>query len=307
MAQSKKEFDCNQVISNESSEASTSEVPGSENQASRPLNSRDDLSNPSSTLVSKRGFETSIQHPRYQIVQQIGEGGMGVVLHARDRFLQRDVAIKVLSEDRLHSQVFVDKFIEEAQIASQLQHPSIVPIHDIGKLDDGRPFFAMKLVKGQTLERLLDTRSSLDENQQRLIFVFGQVCQAIAVAHSKSVIHRDLKPANIMVGRYDEVQVMDWGLAKILPLPKTISAQSENTSTNGSASEIIGSEEPSVLAPMDENPLPAATSSISGLDEVSRRTKDLDINERDRSAIVKSGTLDQTVIQSIRFSVRDMP
>src|SRR5262249_1492428 len=108
------------------------------------------------------------------------------------------------------------RFVEEAQVCGQLQHPAIVPVHDLGRLEDGRPFFAMKLVKGRTLAELLQERASRSEDLPRFLGIFEQVCQALAFAHSNGVIHRDLKPANVMVGAFGEVQVMDWGLAKVL-------------------------------------------------------------------------------------------
>ncbi len=107
------------------------------------------------------------------------------------------------------------RFIEEAQIGGQLQHPGVVPVYDIGRFGD-RPFFTMKLVKGQTLAALLSERSDPAADRPRLLSIALQVTQALAYAHAKGVIHRDLKPANVMVGAFGEVQVMDWGLAKVL-------------------------------------------------------------------------------------------
>lgn len=167
--------------------------------------------------LPKVSAESEISHRRYEPIGLIGRGGMGEVHRVRDRQLQRELAMKVLSRSHSSDPAFVDRFIEEAQIAAQLQHPGIVPVHDIGKLDDGRPFFTMKLVKGETLESLLAHRKQLEETQDHWLNIFSRVCQAVAYAHSKGVIHRDLKPSNVMVDRYGEVQVMDWGLAKILP------------------------------------------------------------------------------------------
>src|SRR5262249_2630896 len=100
-----------------------------------------------------------------------------------------------------------------------LQHPGVVPVHELGE-HEGRPYLAMKLVRGQTLARLLAARSSPAQDQARFLGVFEQVCQTVAYAHSQGVIHRDLKPANVMVGAFGEVQVMDWGLAKVLDTPE---------------------------------------------------------------------------------------
>src|SRR5262249_5238598 len=107
-------------------------------------------------------------------------------------------------------------FVEEAQIGGQLQHPGVVPVHELGQLPDGRPYFTMKLVRGRTLVALLQARATPAEDLPRWLDVFVQVCQTVAYGHSKGVLHRDLKPANIMVGAFGEVQVMDWGLAKVL-------------------------------------------------------------------------------------------
>jgi serine/threonine-protein kinase len=152
---------------------------------------------------------------RYELGEAIGRGGMGEVLCARDPQLGRELAIKVLREDHGHPEL-LRRFVEEAQVCSQLQHPGIVPVHDLGTLPDGRPFFAMKLVRGRTLTELLRARVAPSDDLPRLLAVFEQVCQAVAYAHSKGVIHRDLKPGNVMVGAFGEVQVMDWGLAKVL-------------------------------------------------------------------------------------------
>ena len=99
----------------------------------------------------------------------------------------------------------------------QLQHPGIAPVYELGQFADQRPFFSMKLVKGQTLSKLLSERGKADDDRGRFLGIFEQICQTMAYAHSRGVLHRDLKPANIMVGMFGEVQVMDWGLAKVLP------------------------------------------------------------------------------------------
>src|SRR5262249_102565 len=108
------------------------------------------------------------------------------------------------------------RFLDEARITAQLQHPGIPPVFEVGRLSDARPYLAMKLIKGRTLEELLRERSGLAADRGRFLSVFQQVCQAVGYAHSKHILHRDLKPANVMVGAFGEVQVMDWGLAKVL-------------------------------------------------------------------------------------------
>jgi tetratricopeptide (TPR) repeat protein/tRNA A-37 threonylcarbamoyl transferase component Bud32 len=152
----------------------------------------------------------------YQFLGEIARGGMGVILKGHDTDLGRDVAVKVLDQRLANRPEVVQRFVEEAQIGGQLQHPGIVPVYELGTMKDQRPFFTMKLVKGRTLATLLTERESPSANRQRLIAVFESVCQTMAYAHSRGVVHRDLKPANIMVGAFGEVQVVDWGLAKVL-------------------------------------------------------------------------------------------
>jgi len=152
---------------------------------------------------------------RYQLSGEIARGGMGAVLRGRDVDLGRDLAVKVLLEKHAGKPEIARRFIEEAQIGGQLQHPGVVPVYDIGRFGN-RPFFTMKLVKGQTLAHLLATRTDPTQDRPRLLGIAMQVCQTLAYAHAKGVIHRDLKPANVMVGAFGEVQVMDWGLAKVL-------------------------------------------------------------------------------------------
>jgi tetratricopeptide (TPR) repeat protein/tRNA A-37 threonylcarbamoyl transferase component Bud32 len=150
----------------------------------------------------------------YQLLGEIARGGMGIVYRCRDSTLQRDLAVKVLQKSFMSRPLIVQRFLEEARIAGQLQHPGIVPIHAVGKTDDGRPYFTMKLVRGRTLSDLLRERHDPSHDLSRFLKIFEQIAQTIAYAHSCRVIHRDLKPANVMVGAFGEVQVMDWGLAK---------------------------------------------------------------------------------------------
>jgi len=154
--------------------------------------------------------------PRLQLLGEIARGGMGAILKGRDVDLGRDLAVKVLLEEHRGKTELAQRFIEEAQIAGQLQHPGITPIYELGVFADGRPYFTMKLVKGQTLAALLAARKDALDDRPRFLGVFAQVCQTLAYAHARGVIHRDLKPSNVMVGAFGEVQVMDWGLAKVL-------------------------------------------------------------------------------------------
>jgi serine/threonine protein kinase len=153
---------------------------------------------------------------RYRVSGEIARGGIGVVLKGRDVDLGRDVALKVLRAEHSANSSLARRLVEEAQIGGQLQHPGILPIYELGLDSSRRPFFAMKLVRGRTLADIIEGRKSPDEDHARFLGIFEQLCHAIAYAHARGVIHRDLKPANVMVGSFGEVQVVDWGLAKVL-------------------------------------------------------------------------------------------
>jgi hypothetical protein len=181
---------------------------------------RDEVSQDAATLLPGQSSQVPLgkrdSDSRYQLQGEIARGGMGAILKGRDNDLGRELAIKVLLDSHKDNANVVRRFLEEAQIGGQLQHPGIVPVYELGQFADDRPFFSMKLVKGQTLSSFLRKRQNLAEDRTRFLGIFQQVCQTLAYAHSRGVIHRDLKPANIMVGAFGEVQVMDWGLAKVL-------------------------------------------------------------------------------------------
>jgi len=166
----------------------------------------------SPVLVRRPGPGAVEDDSRYQILGEIARGGIGVIYKGRDKDLNRDIALKVLRPEYAQREDVLQRFVEEAQVAGQLQHPGIVPVYGLGLQADGRPSFAMKLIKGQTLAELLDS----NPRDIDLLAVFEQVAQTMAYAHSRGVIHRDLKPANVMVGAFGEVQVVDWGFAKVL-------------------------------------------------------------------------------------------
>ncbi|HVK10392.1 MAG TPA: SUMF1/EgtB/PvdO family nonheme iron enzyme [Gemmataceae bacterium] len=164
----------------------------------------------------------------FELLDEIGRGGMGVVFRARDTALVRDVAVKLLQDRYSVASHAARRFVEEAKITGQLQHPGIPPVHEVGVLPDGRPFLVMKLIKGRTLAYLIAEGVA---NRGSLIAAFEQVCQAVAYAHNHGVVHRDLKPANVMVGAFGEVQVMDWGLAKFRSETRAESADASAAST----------------------------------------------------------------------------
>jgi predicted ribosomally synthesized peptide with SipW-like signal peptide len=181
--------------------------------------------------------------PRYRLEEELARGGMGIIYRATDETLGREVAVKVLQEKFAPDSGIARRFDDEARIAAQLQHPAIPPVHAVGTLPDGRPFLAMKLIKGSTLAQLLASRPDPAHERGRFIAVFEQVCQALACAHAHHVIHRDLKPANIMVGAFGEVQVMDWGLAKVLASQERQGVQDDPQATRA-GTEVVSLREP---------------------------------------------------------------
>ncbi|HEV3263121.1 MAG TPA: serine/threonine-protein kinase, partial [Gemmataceae bacterium] len=183
---------------------------------SAPEPDRADPNPAASVSVAALASPSRLNAGRYQMIVEIAHGGMGVIWRATDTTLGREVAIKVLLDRFAPDSGTARRFADEARITAQLQHPAIPPVHDYGQLPDDRPFLAMKLIKGRTLEELLQQRSDPAADRSRFVAVFEQVCQAVAYAHAHQVIHRDLKPGNVMVGSFGEVQVMDWGLAKVL-------------------------------------------------------------------------------------------
>jgi eukaryotic-like serine/threonine-protein kinase len=148
---------------------------------------------------------------KYVVRERIGHGGMGTVYRALDRELGREVAIKVLNAADAPSGL-AKRMIREARTLARLEHPGIVPVHDVGTLADGRVFYVMKLVRGKRL----DEHASANVSTTDLLRAFERICDAVGFAHAHDVIHRDLKPENVMVGPFGEVLVMDWGVAKVL-------------------------------------------------------------------------------------------
>ncbi len=171
--------------------------------------------------------------PGYELLEVVGRGGMGVVYRARDLALDREVAVKLLLDRYAPGSPVAARFLDEARITAQLQHPGIPAVYQVGTLPGGRPFLAMKLIKGQTLDALLKAKAPMDA-----LAVFGAVSQAVGYAHAHGVIHRDLKPANVMVGAFGEVQVMDWGLAKVLARREPPRPEGDPEATLGTATEI---------------------------------------------------------------------
>ena len=166
-------------------------------------------------MLKPLGPQVARDAGKYVVQGELGRGGVGAVHKGHDQDLGRDVAMKFLHDRYKDEPAILHRFVEEAQIGGQLQHPGIVPVYDLGMVD-GRPFFAMKLVKGQTLAKKLAERESPSAGRRTFLAIFEDVCQTLAYAHARGVVHRDLKPANIMIGSFGEVQVVDWGMGKVL-------------------------------------------------------------------------------------------
>jgi serine/threonine protein kinase len=182
------------------------------------------------------GAPSGLWGGRIQVLEEVGRGGMARVLRAVDTKLRRELALKVTLGSRQElPREHLARFVEEAQITAQLEHPNVMPMHDLGVDPEGHAYFSMKLIRGQSLENIIEKRQAGDEQTltefglRRLLDVFLQVCQAMEYAHSRAVVHRDLKPGNVMVGDFGEVLVMDWGVAKLLDRPQTASAVSTKT------------------------------------------------------------------------------
>jgi len=179
------------------------------------------------SLTSKFGGDRSPVR-RYVYREEVARGGMGAILRIWDKDLRRTLAMKVMlgsgadlpGADAPLDERMLSRFLEEAQITGQLDHPGIVPVHELGLDADGRVYFTMRYVRGEDLKQILDRLAEGDGGEEwtqiRLLGVVQRICEAVAFAHSKGVVHRDLKPANVMVGRFGETYVMDWGLARVL-------------------------------------------------------------------------------------------
>jgi serine/threonine protein kinase len=185
-------------------------------------------SGPPASVPVHTAAPDAASHPRYVIIGEAGKGGMAVVHIARDLELIRKVALKRLAGSAAAHEEVQARFLREVQISAQLDHPNIVPVYGLEVGPDGVPAYAMKLVEGQTLEEFLKETRAFHERDEApdeahalpaRIEHFLKVCDAIAYAHDKGVVHRDLKPTNVMIGRHNEIYVMDWGICRVLRLP----------------------------------------------------------------------------------------
>ncbi len=172
--------------------------------------------------LADEGRDRPTDEPRYAIGTELGRGGAGVVVGARDADIGRTVAMKTLRAGKRSERREVKRFLDEARIAGQLEHPSVVPVYDLGALPDGQPFYTMRIVERRTLREVIGglADEAVDRTRHewplsRLCHVMVQVSRALAYAHERGVVHRDVKPENILLGRFGEVYVADWGVAKV--------------------------------------------------------------------------------------------
>jgi serine/threonine-protein kinase len=179
---------------------------------------------------------------RYELLGELGRGGMGTVYAGRDKQLDRRVALKVLNILDPGGQG-AERMAEEARVLARLEHPGIVPVHDLGTLPDGRIFYAMKLVDGTRLDAYAKTGATLNERLR----LFSRICETVAFAHAHGIIHRDLKPENIMVAQFGEVLVLDWGVAKIAGIEREYSSLDCAARSHTASGTVIGT--PGYMAP----------------------------------------------------------
>jgi serine/threonine-protein kinase len=194
-------------------------------------------------IVGDRPELVSREKARYETTRRLGEGAMGEVLGADDNDIGRPVALKRLRPE-LGSPAMLARFVEEIRTVGGLEHPNIVPIHDVGVDAGGEYYFVMKYVDGETLESIIEKLAAGDRDYHarfpfaRRVEVFKGILEALAFAHARGVIHRDIKPANVMVGRFGEVVLMDWGIAKRIRGGDGVALDISTSSTAASAPAI---------------------------------------------------------------------
>jgi len=205
---------------------------------------------------------------KYEVGSVVAAGGMGAILSARDLNIRRTVAMKVMLDPKGADRTQVLRFLEEAQVTGQLEHPGIVPVYELGANRHGAAFYTMKFVQGRTLKDIL---SGISEGRRAtirqyplnvLLNVFLKACDAVAFAHSRGVVHRDLKPENIMVGDYGEVLVMDWGLAKVLSDQPDASDQPDTSAA--AAASGVGAQRPSGIESLRDSEAGDALRTMAG-------------------------------------------
>jgi serine/threonine protein kinase len=190
---------------------------------------------------------------RYRLIEEIGRGGMGTVFLAEDPSLGRRVALKLLDVPDESGDLTL-RLTREARILAKLEHPGIAPVHDVGRLPDGRAYYAMKFVEGPRLDTFAAGTATLQERLR----IFQRIVEAVAFAHDRGILHRDLKPENVMVGPFGQVLVMDWGLAKAIGDAEAIGARSQDDGQATGHGAVLGT--PGYMSPEQ------ARGEVSGLD-----------------------------------------
>lgn len=212
-----------------------------------------------SERLDRRDIESALRS-RYTLTRVCGVGGIGEVWLAKDPSLKRDVALKRFRADREVDEDTKRRLVKEAQITGQLEHPNIVPVHELDQMEDGSPYYTMKLLRGQTLSQHIQEHHKLKRDGQdsmlslyELLNIFVDVCNAVAYAGARGIVHRDLKPANIMLGGFGEVLVLDWGLATLVDRSETdeemepVTLQSNLDPVQTLEGQIVGT--PAYMAP----------------------------------------------------------
>jgi tetratricopeptide (TPR) repeat protein/tRNA A-37 threonylcarbamoyl transferase component Bud32 len=189
---------------------------------------------------------------RYRVLRPHAKGGLGEVFVAEDQELHREVALKEIQQEFAHDAHSRARFVMEAEITGRLEHPAVVPVYGLGQYADGRPYYAMRFIKGDTFKEALQRfhqadKPGRDAGERRLAFRellgrFVDVCQAVAYAHSRGVLHRDLKPGNVMLGKYGETLLVDWGLAKPVGRPEPVRSSDEATLRPSSGSGVAATQ-----------------------------------------------------------------
>ena len=224
------------------------------------------LETPGSDEFAKTGDRTKVSAPipsanrsggppvgteRYVLLDNFAHGGLGNLWRAEDTAIRREVAYKELLPKALKKPIHVERFLEEAQISGQLEHPGIIPVYDVGVQENGAPYYTMKLVRGGNMDDAIEALHKLPRGSSewqlafnRLLRQFIAICQAVGFAHEKGVLHRDLKPLNVMIGEFGETLVLDWGLAKLIDIigEQSISSDRSTRTTSVGQGFVVNGE-----------------------------------------------------------------